>query len=495
MRLVCGCDVSNLSTEQITTESRFSLFEACLQRLEAVEKELDAAPQTDIQRASRMLTKLMNTLAGNVERCAAEVASHLLGFPDHYSSHGFVALYLPQFTRYLDMMVARRVSEHEQLAELNAQDAETAVRELNESLDDHAVCFWQFCCVISESQQSDADDDDMSAFETELAHTVADDDLDLGAEAAESVDADDTAAVDEDGDAAMRDARDGDDVLLQASPSGAIGHCLRLDYIMRPAELENVCLYDFVAQYHRAPMTARERANRTTMRFMQEHPHADRYVMRRRQELHVPSLIGKRDYASTTDNREYARNMMILFRPWRSLSDLWPDAFSSWVHAFNGWVTSDQFSDSASRYLGNFQVMQQGQEQRRQSDGKDSFAWTHRFGMPAVPASELQLDSLQESDLWQHDAEPVDDEARSALTFAVDISADGRTESKFTIQAVSSMQQAGLFDTDMAAETDRGLPVQLDGVMDMSYDVLAASLASRWREQLENQEALVCTAR
>ena len=55
-----------------------------------------------VDRSRRLILRCFNTLASQQEISSVQVASYLMGWPDHYCSHTFVNVYLIGIERYLE---------------------------------------------------------------------------------------------------------------------------------------------------------------------------------------------------------------------------------------------------------------------------------------------------------------------------------------------------------------------------------------------------------
>jgi hypothetical protein len=55
-----------------------------------------------LDRSRRLILRCFNTLASQQEISSVQVASYLMGWPDHYCSHTFVNVYLIGIERYLE---------------------------------------------------------------------------------------------------------------------------------------------------------------------------------------------------------------------------------------------------------------------------------------------------------------------------------------------------------------------------------------------------------
>ena len=55
-----------------------------------------------VDRSRRLILRCFNTLASQQEISSVQVASYLMGWPDHYCSHTFVSVCLIGIERYLE---------------------------------------------------------------------------------------------------------------------------------------------------------------------------------------------------------------------------------------------------------------------------------------------------------------------------------------------------------------------------------------------------------
>jgi hypothetical protein len=105
--------------------------------------------------------------------------------------------------------------------------------------------------------------------------------------------------------------------------------------LLRPAELEDICLYDYVAIYEKTKLGTR----RQELRFAAQHAQHDTHGIRKRTLLAVPDTIGPRipnrdslaDASAAnaanktiTDATNYCKSTLLLFRSFRSIDALAP---------------------------------------------------------------------------------------------------------------------------------------------------------------------------
>ena len=90
---------SYITKKALTTHNAFPLMLAACQDIENNIHPCRKNPlYSDAQQRSRdLVSKCLNKLTTQSERSGPEIASKLLGKPNHYKSHTFVKLYLRQF--------------------------------------------------------------------------------------------------------------------------------------------------------------------------------------------------------------------------------------------------------------------------------------------------------------------------------------------------------------------------------------------------------------
>jgi hypothetical protein len=81
----------------LKTHVAYTALQAAVKRMH----ESSDTSYTPIDRAKTTLVKCANALIAKQELAAPQVASYLLGFNDHYTSHRFRSLYWTSFTSYI----------------------------------------------------------------------------------------------------------------------------------------------------------------------------------------------------------------------------------------------------------------------------------------------------------------------------------------------------------------------------------------------------------
>ncbi|CAF4318588.1 unnamed protein product, partial [Adineta steineri] len=66
---------------------------------------MDAAINAE-EKSRRLILRCYNTLASQQELSGVQVASYLMGWPDHYTTHDFVNLFLIGIENYLQSMLS-----------------------------------------------------------------------------------------------------------------------------------------------------------------------------------------------------------------------------------------------------------------------------------------------------------------------------------------------------------------------------------------------------
>ncbi|KAJ3544805.1 hypothetical protein NMY22_g2652 [Coprinellus aureogranulatus] len=230
------------------------------------EKQTDiwSESASDSQAARRLILKMANSLAGKIEIGGPMAAMYLLGNPDHYSSHSFVPLYWRSFVNYVSKEWANT------LAHLDESPAEPR--------------------QISNSYELDFDSD---------------------------VEGDVPQCDSEEG-----DEEDEDMVVLMRQGNRILSKCSVDDYRMRPTELSNVCLYDWIQCSVRKPIKGLKSIPTHLLEYEEPHPlrntHRILYDVQRVKTV-VPNLLGGYIPKKDGDDREfYCTTMLTLFAPWRT---------------------------------------------------------------------------------------------------------------------------------------------------------------------------------
>ncbi|CAF1224176.1 unnamed protein product [Rotaria sordida] len=238
------------------------------QAVEKFEKNKNNISYTDaLDKSRRLILRCFNKLASQQEISSVQVASYLMEWSDHYTSHTFVNIYVIGIERYSEQSLSKVILKK-------------AINYTNNN--------------------------------SSVINNISSDIL-------ESVN-----EIDEVGD---------DEHLVLCNK--------RIDYELRPNELSHICLYEFYSDYRKAKLTSSDKAlfesdstltslprrgGRPNDRwlFQQEHPQYSSHLVIRRSFRVAPVLLGPSipRYEREDTKERYARAILTLFYPWRSVLDI-----------------------------------------------------------------------------------------------------------------------------------------------------------------------------
>ncbi|KAH9475320.1 hypothetical protein JR316_0012431 [Psilocybe cubensis] len=144
----------------------------------------------------------------------------------------------------------------------------------------------------------------------------------------------------------------------------------RLDYCLRPAndKFIDLCLYDFVAwgikQRYTKEMLHIETAVRPGSFLNDEHPEYFTHYMTIRRKSCIPIILGPsipNPLKSDQLKDDWARDMLLLFKPWRDISDLKTPS-ETWTDAFHNYEISMKLEHT--RIIQNMQALTECSEAR-----------------------------------------------------------------------------------------------------------------------------------
>ncbi|TFK65381.1 hypothetical protein BDN72DRAFT_773396, partial [Pluteus cervinus] len=201
------------------------------------------------------------------------------------------------------------------------------------------------------------------------------------------------------------------------------------DYVFRPKELEQLCLYDFVAQCTRVAspdkskegnggrklkgektpfeldlcksnlemdnLTVVEDLTETLYPFIKEHPFCKSQMIRLlpSEKHQIPNFVGATLPRKDQGDREYyCKTMLTLFKPWRTgkhlkaVNETWDDAFSN--HTFN---------EHQKQLLKNFHIRYEC------LDANDDYFAQLRSGGTTMPIGEVMDDSVYDETNYHWD--------------------------------------------------------------------------------------------
>ena len=155
----------------------------------------------------------------------------------------------------------------------------------------------------------------------------------------------------------------------------------RIDYQYRSANLNNMCVYDFVSILYKKKMNAmdvkylsniaetvedinqRGRPPNERYPFLEQHPQATTHLLMKYSEHHVPILYGpqipRRDRDETRER--YSRALLTLFVPWRVVTDIC-DINETWEDAFHS--RQNRISTHSWKIIENIQLLHECKKDR-----------------------------------------------------------------------------------------------------------------------------------
>ena len=156
----------------------------------------------------------------------------------------------------------------------------------------------------------------------------------------------------------------------------------RLDYQHRSQDLNTLCLYDFVSQYHKKVIDKSDRRILTAINgpegrristegtkmnerhtFQSSHPQSSSHLIIKRSTPVIPVLLGpqipRREREETRER--YSRALLTLFVPWRTVHDLCASN-QAWSEALN--ARHDLIASSSLKIIDNIQLLHECKNDR-----------------------------------------------------------------------------------------------------------------------------------
>ena len=425
-------------------------------------------------KSKRLLQKCAYAMISHQELSAQQVASYLMGYEDHFTSHEFSCLYWASFERLIEW-----------------QDTEKLFGSVG-----------------------DGDDGIEGEVDERSAPDIAVDGLDHlgddtgeasgGRRAVDDGECETLEGDDDDEEVSVRIDEQGDVAMLSDQVS---------DYTLRPQQLGSMCLWDFVAATEKAyggETQARgarveeavvdgiedatdnghdadgddgggggdgvQRGRRAVEKFwfLPEHKECDRKHLRMRKRDVVPVPIGpalpRRDQPEK--RARYCRLMLILFKPWRGLADL-RELGESWEATFDGFSLT--MNSSHREIVGNMQVLHECRDSRddhMQTRTRERPRGDAGFGASGGdPGNDVE--EIDMSEVLEH-LEEID---RMSSRRNDEVSRDAR-------ECLDTLDEAGFFAT-----ADRGVATVGDAVVPESAPEDDSTLEDEWRDTYERRKA------
>lgn len=328
----------------LPTHVAFSALQLAIQKVKKVSGDTNPDPNRSSEILSqvseegrRLLAKACNALIGQQELSGQQVAMYLQGLADgdgdHYTSHEFRTLYWAAFKGWLRQELIKEASRDLQSIQSIASNDIFAPADDDEKPDD---------TLPSSTSNAQLSDDS------------------LGDE----------------------------EVILDLSKEGSISlaHSQLKDYIFRGDLMTDISLYWYVATTERItykseksrldsrnhPIANAGAGAKSTPRspFHPSHPHFKTHLVRLRKNCLVPVIIGPTLNSRNGDYEQYCCDMLLLFKPWRTLNDLRKPG-ESWAQAFQAYA----FDDASNRIIQNMNHVHECR------DAKDEYNELRRRGV------------------------------------------------------------------------------------------------------------------
>ena len=104
----------NVTKSSLSFHDTFSLVLKAIQSLEKQKSTIDVAANAE-EKSRRRVLRCYNTLASQQELSGVQVASYLMGWPDHYTTHEFVNLFLIGIENFLQAaLIEARLKQQRQ---------------------------------------------------------------------------------------------------------------------------------------------------------------------------------------------------------------------------------------------------------------------------------------------------------------------------------------------------------------------------------------------
>ncbi|CAF0882807.1 unnamed protein product [Adineta ricciae] len=275
----------------------FSLIQKNVASFEDISNQVDNTDNV-IERSRKFVLRCYNTLASQQELSGAQVASYLMNWDDHYTTHKFQGLYLIQNERYLQTELnGLRVKRN---LETDSYDAMDEDDERNDN--------------VPNDENDNEENFQIQSVENENGKSFV-----------------------------LVNAR----IDYQCRSHTLDNVCL-YDFVSALYKKKiNAADLKYLSD---SSITEKEQGNRRgrppnqRFPFQKHHPQVTTYLMMKHTEYRVPILYGpqipRRDREDTQER--YCRAILTFFVPWRTVSDLcdvnqkWEDALSSRQHHISG---------------------------------------------------------------------------------------------------------------------------------------------------------------
>lgn len=372
-----------ISKEQLKTHVAFAALELSVKKLD---EYCDSDDEQTI-RAKRLLQKCAHAMISHQELSAQMVCSYLLDLGDHYTSHKYGNLYWHSFEGFIE-----RQSQETQREPVDFDTGPMLIDEDGDEAGDED---------IDMSSDSSYNDDDNLGSEFEDNDSNHSDDSDNGLLKQNDTEEDVRISTDQSGELVAK--------------AGQV-----MDYQLRGEALDEICVWDFISRIQKvrsgrdnhqqhaqsavsdgvdsyesdsdddSDMECQQRASRRVnpltkwreasiteilehngrykpyIELLEKHPESKTHILSVREagSALIPVPIGqsmpRRDRPDVQER--YSRLMLILFKPWRTASDLRKDDKLTWQEAFSDY--SAGCPDYIREIMDNMQILHECRDSR-----------------------------------------------------------------------------------------------------------------------------------
>ncbi|CAF1598294.1 unnamed protein product [Adineta ricciae] len=304
-----------VTKSSLSFHDTFSLVLKAVKSFEKQKLGTDASLNAE-EKSRRLVLRCYNTLASQQELSGVQVASYLMGWPDHYTTHEFANLYLIGIENYLQAALIEARSEHQnQTKMIPLYLTDTTDTETEEN------------CVETEEQFL------LQPDETKTKYVYVNTRVDYQYRSASL-----------------------DDMCLY-------------DYIsfyrkklIDTKDRKQLEIQSTIEKREiKTPRRGRPVSERES--FRDGHPQVSSHINIKRAKPIVPVLLGpaipRRDRDDTKER--YYRSILTLFFPWRSVQDVC-DADQSWEQAFQ--IRNEKITPESRRIIDNIQLLQECKSDR-----------------------------------------------------------------------------------------------------------------------------------
>lgn len=460
-----------ISKAQLKAHVAFAALETAMRKM----GEPDNNDDDVASRAKKLLIKCANALVGLQELSAPQVASYVLDLEDHFTSHDFRHLYWPSFESYInrqlpspecyasssnespviDTMINRQ--EDYDMVDLTAGESNDdylrlAVNDKGElspkgdQVADYVhrgqqlgdVNLWDFVCQV----------DKLKKRKSLPLVSALDGSADLIDEGANSDDSESVESESDDADDIESDAVDSGTIKLNEDDQSFLSIVSRSRPIVKLLAGHAEC---------------------------NSHELKVRHPTRRRVPVPIGPAFPRRDVES--DCAKYARLMLLIYKPWRTVSDL-KEAGKSWHESFEDWKRSPEFSPEIKSLLANMQLLHECK------DSRDNHFKDRNRASDSIISADMVTESrnIEEDDLTA----TVDEEALHELLQDMNgkIEKFGHDTNPDVVNILGSMQNSGLFGSTANHPSDS----EQDG-LEENITHTSQTYEADWKEAYVNRKA------